>query len=85
MTVDFDPSQYTDQYRDALEELVEAKIAGHEVAPPPPPVEKPVTSLADALRASLAAASGGTGGSGTGGGRQGQVSAARKRPPRRTA
>jgi len=56
MTVDFDPAQYTDQYRDALEELVEAKIEGHEVTAPPPPPEKPVTSLADALRASLAAA-----------------------------
>src|SRR5215468_12049581 len=56
MTVDFDPSQYSDQYREALEELVEAKIEGHEVTAPPPPPEKPVTSLADALRASLAAA-----------------------------
>ena len=56
MTVDFDPAQYTDQYREALEELVEAKIEGHEVTAPPPPPEKPVTSLADALRASLAAA-----------------------------
>jgi DNA end-binding protein Ku len=55
MTVDFDPAQYTDQYRDALEELVEAKIEGHEVTAPPPPPEKPVTSLADALQASLAA------------------------------
>ena len=56
MTVDFDPAQYTDQYREALEALVEAKIEGHEVTAPPPPPEKPVTSLADALRASLAAA-----------------------------
>jgi DNA end-binding protein Ku len=56
MTVDFDPAQYSDQYREALEELVEAKIEGHEVTAPPPPPEKPVTSLADALRASLAAA-----------------------------
>ena len=55
MTVDFDPSQYTDQYREAVEELVEAKIEGHEVAAPAPAPEKPVTSLADALQASLAA------------------------------
>ncbi len=54
MTVDFDPSQYSDQYREALEELVEAKVEGHEVTALPPPPEKPVTSLADALRASLA-------------------------------
>jgi len=51
MTVDFDPAQYSDKYREALEELVEAKIEGHEVTAPPPPPEKPVTSLADALRA----------------------------------
>src|SRR5262244_3489877 len=56
MTVDFDPAQYADHYREAVEELVEAKIEGHEVTAPPPPPEKPVTSLADALRASLAAA-----------------------------
>jgi DNA end-binding protein Ku len=56
MTVDFDPAQYTDHYREALEELVEAKVEGHEVAAPTTPrEEKPVTSLADALRASLAA------------------------------
>ena len=49
-----------DQYREALEELVEAKIEGHEVTTPAAPrEEKPVTSLADALRASLAAAGGG--------------------------
>jgi DNA end-binding protein Ku len=61
MTVDFDPSQYTDHYREAVEELVEAKVEGHEVAAPAPREEKPVTSLADALRASLAAAGGGDG------------------------
>jgi DNA end-binding protein Ku len=61
MTVDFDPSQYADEYREALEALVEAKIAGHEVAPPPQPAEKPVVSLADALKASLAAVGDGGG------------------------
>jgi DNA end-binding protein Ku len=59
MTLDFDPAQYTDQYREALEELVEAKVEGHEVAAPTAPrEEKPVASLADALRASLAAVGG---------------------------
>jgi DNA end-binding protein Ku len=75
MTVDFDPSQYTDQYREAVEELVEAKIEGHEVAAPPPPPEKPVTSLADALQASLAAV-----GDKPGGTRD--IGAGRKRPRR---
>ena len=84
MTVDFDPAQYTDQYREALEELVEAKIEGHEVTAPPPPPEKPVTSLADALRASLAAAGGG---GDDGPARPGRpVSASEpKRAPRRSA
>jgi DNA end-binding protein Ku len=63
MTVDFDPSQFADHYREALEELVEAKIEGHEVAQPTPLREEaPVPSLADALRASLEAAGGGDGG-----------------------
>jgi len=83
MTVDFDAAQFTDQYREALEELVEAKIEGHEVAAPAPREEKPVTSLADALRASLAAAGGG----GDGPARPGRpVSDSEpKRAPRRSA
>jgi len=82
MTVDFDPSQYSDHYREALEELVEAKIEGHEVAAPAAPrVEKPATSLADALRASLAA-----GGDSTDNRPGRPVSAAEpKRAPRRSA
>jgi DNA end-binding protein Ku len=65
MTVDFEPGEYTDHYREALEELVEAKIEGHEVARPEVPAEEqPVTSLADALKASLAAAGGGKEGGG---------------------
>ncbi len=84
MTVDFDPAQYTDQYRDAVEELVEAKVEGHEVATPAPREEKPVASLADALRASLAAAGGGDDGGATRPGRP--VSANEpKQAPRRSA
>jgi len=83
MSADFDPAAYTDKYREALEELVEAKIEGHEVTAPTPREEKPVTSLADALRASLAAAGGG----GDGPARPGRpVSATEpKRAPRRSA
>jgi DNA end-binding protein Ku len=87
MTVDFDPSQYTDHYREALEELVEAKVAGHEVAQPPPPAEdQPVASLADALKASLAAAGGDAGERRSRSGSCGRsASGQRKRQPRRTA
>ena len=60
MTVDFDPDEFHDSYREALQELVAAKTEGREVVQPeaePPPGD--TTSLADALRASLAAAKGG--------------------------
>jgi DNA end-binding protein Ku len=91
MTVDFDPSQHTDKYREALEQLVAAKVEGHEVAAPPPPrEEQPVPSLADALRASLAAAGAADGGrkrpAAADGGRKRPDAAgtgARRRPPRR--
>ena len=85
MTVDFDPAQFSDEYREALEELVEAKIEGHEVtAPAEAREEKPVTSLADALRASLAAAGGGDDGGTSRPGRP--ISASEpKRAPRRSA
>jgi DNA end-binding protein Ku len=59
MTTDFDPSEFHDGYREALEELVAAKVAGREVlAPAAPQAEVGAGSLADVLRASLAAAKG---------------------------
>ncbi len=73
MTVDFDPEQFHDNYREALEELVAAKVAGQ--APPEPaqaPAAAPV-SLMDALQASLDAAT------------KDRDGAPRKRPPRKRA
>jgi DNA end-binding protein Ku len=61
MTLDFDPDEYHDNYREALQELVAAKVEGREVIQPQAIEaggEEP-SSLADALRASLAAAKGG--------------------------
>ncbi|HEU5418462.1 MAG TPA: Ku protein [Streptosporangiaceae bacterium] len=59
MTVDFDPEEYHDGYREALQELVDAKVEGREVVQPEPDQEAgPPASLADALKASLAAARG---------------------------
>jgi DNA end-binding protein Ku len=61
MTVDFDPDEYHDNYREALQELVNAKVEGREVVQLEEE-EQPsgeTSSLADALRASLAAARGG--------------------------
>jgi DNA end-binding protein Ku len=58
---DFDPSQYKDSYREALQEVIEAKIAGHEVKQPeqPQPTSGTVVDLMAALRASVEAAKAG--------------------------
>ena len=58
MTADFDPDAHHDGYREALVEVVDAKIQGRELAQPGALeiAAGPPTSLADALRASLAAA-----------------------------
>jgi len=53
---DFDPSAYTDEYKAALEAVVEAKAAGREIKEQP---EKPATEVVDlmeALRQSVARA-----------------------------
>jgi DNA end-binding protein Ku len=57
MTLDFDPDEYHDSYREALQEVVAAKVEGRQVVSRPEPEagEEP-SSLADALRASLEAA-----------------------------
>lgn len=61
MTLDFDPDEYHDSYREALQELVAAKVEGREVMQPVAagPGEEEPSSLADALRASLEAAKSG--------------------------
>jgi DNA end-binding protein Ku len=54
----FDPSQYTDVYREAIESLIEAKVAGEEVVAPADaaPTSGTVVDLMAALRASVDAA-----------------------------
>ncbi|HXP21660.1 MAG TPA: Ku protein [Streptosporangiaceae bacterium] len=58
MTADFDPGAHKDGYREALAELVEAKVQGRELLQPGTLeiAAGPAVSLADALKASLAAA-----------------------------
>src|SRR4051812_17630500 len=58
---EFDPSQYKDSYREALQEVIEAKIAGHEVKQPEQaqPTAGTVVDLMAALRASVEAAKAG--------------------------
>src|SRR3954454_8657487 len=60
LTADFDPDQYTDEYREALEAVIQAKIEGEEIVTPA--AEQPqggaVLDLMAALRASVEAAKG---------------------------
>jgi DNA end-binding protein Ku len=56
---DFDPAALTSDYRRDLKALLEAKLAGAELAKPEPVAEDaPVIDLMEALRASVAAAQG---------------------------
>jgi DNA end-binding protein Ku len=52
----FDPSEYRDHYREALAELIEAKLEGKQVVSAPPSRETGVLDLAEALKRSVEAA-----------------------------
>ena len=57
MAGDFDPADYTDDYRVALQDVIDAKIEGHEVqAAPEQPTAANVVDLMSALKASVDAA-----------------------------
>ena len=58
----FDPTEYKDQYREALAEMIDAKLEGKEVVTSPPPRDTKVIDLADALARSVAAARKSSGG-----------------------
>ena len=55
MTADFEPGAYTDGYREALQQVIDAKIAGREVTQQPAEEEAPSNTidLMAALRASV--------------------------------
>ena len=62
MTGDFDPAEYHDSYREALQQVIEAKVAGKEVVQPEvPPQERPAGDLMAAVRESVEAAKKGRG------------------------
>src|ERR1022692_4179358 len=63
MTTDFEADAHHDRYREALVEVVDAKVQGRELTQPATLeiAAGPSTSLADALKASLAAAQQGPG------------------------
>jgi DNA end-binding protein Ku len=52
----FDAEEYHDQYREALSQVIEAKLEGREVVTSPAARESKVIDLADALRRSVEAA-----------------------------
>jgi DNA end-binding protein Ku len=55
MAGEFDPSAYSDAYREALQQVIEAKVEGKEVVAAPEPEAEPaeVIDLMSALRASV--------------------------------
>jgi DNA end-binding protein Ku len=53
----FEPGELRSEYRESLKELLEAKLAGHEIEVPEAPAPTPVVDLMEALKASVAAAS----------------------------
>jgi DNA end-binding protein Ku len=52
----FDPSRYKDEYREAVMQVVQAKIDGEVIEAPAAPQTAKVMDLMEALRASVAAA-----------------------------
>ena len=52
----FNPEEYHDHYREALAQLIEAKLEGRDVVKAPAARETKVIDLADALRKSVEAA-----------------------------
>lgn len=53
LSVDFEPSQYQNRYRQALQEMIDAKIAGQEVEVSPQVPTANVVDLMDALKQSV--------------------------------
>ena len=83
LTGSFDPSRYTDSYREALQAVIDAKVAGREVVQPEAgqPTGGTVLDLMAALRASVEAAKAGRGAAtGVSEPAPSAPSAARKRP-----
>lgn len=53
LATDFEPEKYHDTYREALSEVIQAKIAGKEVTAPKPPDQEKIVDLMEALKASI--------------------------------
>jgi DNA end-binding protein Ku len=55
---EWEPEALTSEYRTSLREMLEAKLAGEEIARPEPVAEAPVVDLMEALKKSVAASKG---------------------------
>lgn len=53
LAASFEPQKYKDHYREALEELIGAKVAGREIELAPAPAPANVVNLLEALQASI--------------------------------
>ncbi|MQL51267.1 Ku protein [Desulfofundulus thermobenzoicus] len=53
LSASFNPEKYTDEYRQALMELIQARVAGEQVTGPARPQAARVVDLMEALRASI--------------------------------
>ena len=56
LTAPFEPGKYKDDYREALMQLIHAKVSGEEIVVPAQPETAKVIDLVEALRASIEAA-----------------------------
>jgi DNA end-binding protein Ku len=77
---DWDPGDLHSEYRENLREMLEAKLAGEEIAMPEPVAEAPVVDLMEALKQSVAASK-----SGAGDGAKRKTSGAKKPAARKRA
>lgn len=86
LTADFDPSQFTDEYRAAVEELVAAKTAGRDLSAlqPHPSHGGEVIDLVEALRANVEAAKAKRGGGGASARPAGRAAGKRAQPASRS-
>jgi DNA end-binding protein Ku len=73
----WDPTELHSEYRQNLRQLLEAKLAGEEIARPEPVAEAPVVDLMEALKKSVAASKGRAAG--------GEKKPAKKSAPRKRA
>jgi DNA end-binding protein Ku len=80
LTEPWNPEQFRDEYREALLDIVEKKLAGEPIEAPPEAPPARVVDLMEALKASVAAAKGKT--PAAGGARR---ASARKSPAKKTA